>query len=141
LPFEARTFGVVFQAINITESELLSVRSKRAGNLRPNFLIIGAAKAGTSSLYELLSSHPQIMMPADKEPGFFIKDAPSKTEEREYAMLFSNDRPARFFGEASTQYTRYPVFPGVVRRMHDAVPNARLIYLIREPRACVLAQF
>ena len=45
----------------------------------PNFLIIGAAKAGTTSLYDWLRQHPDVFMPALKEPKFFAYD-PERTD-------------------------------------------------------------
>ncbi len=40
-------------------------------NILPNFLIVGAAKSGTTSLYEYLNQHPDIFLPEFKEPQFF----------------------------------------------------------------------
>ena len=40
----------------------------------PNFLIVGAAKSGTTSLYRYLQDHPEVFMPEMKEPDFFVAE-------------------------------------------------------------------
>ena len=74
----------------------------------PNFLIIGAAKAGTTSLYDWLRQHPDVFMPALKEPKFFAYDPerggefPIRTLEA-YTALFEGATAAAI-GEASPSY-------------------------------------
>ena len=109
----------------------------------PNFFIIGAAKAGTSSLYMYLKQHPQIFMSPIKEPHFFSYDSESKhtrgpgdpihkaiTELNDYQALFSGVTSETMIGEASTSYLYRPEAPG---RIHAMVPQARLIAVLRNP--------
>jgi hypothetical protein len=102
--------------------------------LLPNFIIIGAGKAGTTALYQYLRSHPQIFLPEVKEPDFFTDKGNWHRGIGWYQQLFANARPEhRAVGEASPSYTNFPRFVGVPERMHQVVPNAKLIYLVRHP--------
>jgi hypothetical protein len=103
----------------------------------PNFLIIGAAKAGTTSLYDWLRQHPDVFMPAFKEPKFFAWDGPGGTEPRvqittraEYEALFDAAGEARAIGEASTRYLTHPRAPA---RVAETISGARLIASLRDP--------
>jgi hypothetical protein len=100
----------------------------------PNFLIIGAMKSGTSSLYHYLRSHPQVFMPRIKELNFFQQDSKWRRGVGWYAKQFRNAGPnALAVGEASPGYTRYPHFPGVPERIAAHLPDVRLIYVVRDP--------
>ena len=80
----------------------------------PDFLIVGAAKSGTTSLYHYLNEHPDIFMSPDKEPGFFVyanKELPQNQWEKtgcndfkKYKSLFANSHETQMVGEASNLY-------------------------------------
>jgi hypothetical protein len=102
----------------------------------PNFLVIGAGRSGTTSLYHYLRQHPQIFMSGIKETNFFAYDG----EEDPYAFpirtlgayeaLFAGANRHRAVGEASPVYlTR----PSVVGRIERLIPRARFIALVRDP--------
>lgn len=97
-----------------------------------DFFIIGAAKAGTTSLYHFLAEHPDIFMPARKEPEVFARDDLYDPGLEEYRTLFS---PAvhRIKGEASTIYSLSPFFPRTAERIARHAPDAKLIYIMRDP--------
>lgn len=114
----------------------------------PTFVIIGAMKAGTTSLYHYLDQHPQIQMAATKETNFFSGPpngipypAGLKRIERleEYEQLFDPTVAVR--GEASPSYTVYPRRKGVPERINALVPDAKLIYLVRDPVARAVSQY
>jgi Sulfotransferase family len=115
----------------------------------PNFLIIGAAKAGTNALYHYLRQHPQVYMSPWKEPKFFAfeseadlgfraangRDAPVNAsvilDQAEYEELFddaSDGELAR--GEASTHYLYVEKSPGRIKAL---IPDAKLIAVLRNP--------
>ena len=121
----------------------------------PNFLIIGAQKAGTTTLFHLLRGHPEIFMPTVKEPGFFIRGFPDpvrlQTLRRpdggrhatpiglrgggcdsldEYEALFAPGASFPLRGEASTPYLPSPY---AARRIAELLPGVRLIVLLRDP--------
>jgi len=111
----------------------------------PTFLIAGAAKAGTTSLWEYLSAHPQIGMAVLKEPGFFTSvkgcgnrpdpQAPRFSGRYErglawYESLFRACDGAKAVGEASVTYMTEPDAPVLIRRH---LPGVQLIFLLRHP--------
>jgi hypothetical protein len=101
-------------------------------------IIIGATKAGTTALHDYLDLHPEITMAADKELDFFL-DPRSGERMNEYASFFDGRSPVR--GESSPRYTMDPMIPGVPERIQAAVPDARLIYLVRDPVARALGDY
>jgi hypothetical protein len=95
----------------------------------PTFIIGGAPKTGTTSLYRYLLEHPQVFLPRDaKEPHYFVES--SAMPLAEYEALFVDVGGARAVGEASTWYLRDRVAPARVRAL---IPDARLIFVLRHP--------
>lgn len=115
-------------------SLLSSLRSIAAAKGRlPDFLIIGAAKAGTTALYTYLSRHPQIFGSRPKEPCFFDPDVNWHRGRGWYGNLFSRALEDQLCFEASTNYTRFPQVADVPKRIHELMPNVKLIYMMRHP--------
>lgn len=108
---------------------------------RPNLFVIGAMKSGTTSLHEYLNTHPQIAMSAWKEPAFFVEELTLRRGEEWYLTLFENDERYRYIGESSTHYTRLPLFQGVAERLYRFNPDARLIYIMRDPFQRVVSHY
>lgn len=98
----------------------------------PDFIIIGAMKSGTSSLYQWLAVHPELYLPPVKEPHFFSRDEVWMRGLNWYSELFA-DADARLVGEASTTYTNPEHSAVAAERMAHVVPNARLFYVLRHP--------
>ena len=95
----------------------------------PDFLILGAQKAGTTALYAYLRRHPQITGPSWKEVSFF--DRHYARGEAWYRGNFPNTLRARgLVGEASPSYLFHPLAP---ERVAGLVPEAKLIVLVRNP--------
>ncbi|WP_259253768.1 sulfotransferase family protein [Salinibacter ruber] len=103
----------------------------------PTFLIIGAMKCGTTSLYSYLDEHPEVSMSSVKEPNFFLEREDLSLEE--YKSLFQGE--AKAYGEASTGYTKYPLMETDVEYMRDLLPGAKLIYLVRDPLDRIVSHF
>ena len=99
----------------------------------PDFFIIGAAKSGTSTLFGYLNRHPGIHMSSIKEPCFFDTDVGWHKGWEWYRSLFSEALPGQLCGEASTNYTRWPQVLDVPARISKHLPNAKFIYILREP--------
>jgi hypothetical protein len=99
----------------------------------PDFLIIGAAKSGTSTLYQHLTRHPRIYMSTIKEPCFFDADVAWDKGLDWYRSLFADAGPEQICGEASTNYTRWPQVPDVPARISKILPDVKLIYILRHP--------
>ncbi len=99
----------------------------------PNFFIIGAAKAATSSLSSFIDSHPQGAIVRGKEPHFFSYDDNYKSGWEKYLTLYRHCAGATAIGDASTSYSRIRYHSAVIRRIHQHVPNAKIIYMVRHP--------
>lgn len=108
-------------------------RSVGRGTPLPTFVIIGAMKGGTTSLYHYLKEHPDVFMPETKELHYFVAEKNLRRGTGWYARQFSKAGDAVAIGEASPDYTKFPLHVGAPRRMADLVPDARLIYLLRNP--------
>jgi len=107
---------------------------------RPNFFIVGAPKAGTTALWSYLRQHPQIFMPALKEPQFFASDIRGNqrnvTSLAEYLDHFRGSN-ALAIGEASTCYLGSPAAPCEIKNF---CPEARIIIMLRNPIDVMYAQ-
>jgi len=119
----------------------------------PNFLIIGAAKSGTTSLYHYLKQHPQIYMSPIKEPRFFAFDGikvdfcgprdenlnrGTITEIEAYRALFQAVSNELAIGEASPIYIYNSRAPG---RIKHYIPNVKLIAILRNPAERAYSSF
>jgi hypothetical protein len=102
-------------------------------HLLPTFLVIGAMKAGTTSLYEYLRAHPQVFMATPKELHFFPASKRWSDGVDWYAQHFADAGDAIARGEISPSYSQADQFPGVAERVAQVVPDARIVYLVREP--------
>ncbi len=100
---------------------------------RPNFFLIGAAKAGSSRLHFLLGQHPEVFTSSVKEPGYFDRVPPKPGREAQYIELFRDVGGAKAIGESSVCYSRNLRFPGTARRIFEFNPQARILYLVRHP--------
>ncbi|NDJ62372.1 MAG: sulfotransferase [Chloroflexi bacterium] len=103
----------------------------------PNFLIIGAMKAGTTALYATLAQHPQIYMSPNKEPHFFTHEggkpsiSPTVVNNlADYQALFADVTDEIAIGEATPNYL---VQPEVAATIHRYLPDAKLIAILRDP--------
>lgn len=99
-------------------------------NRPPDFIVIGAMKAGTTSLHSYLRSHPQIGMPRRKELDWF--SARGRVDRAGYERLFRRCH-GTVLGEASPSYAMYPRFGDTAERIRRALPDVKLIYAIRDP--------
>jgi hypothetical protein len=127
--------------------------ARTEADIRPNFLIIGAAKAGTSALVSQMRRHPDVFIPPAKEIRFFIPEIERSAEAMRRAVPRSTrtwDRYLEFFrggqgvaarGEATVAYSLYPLNPGVPAMIAERLPDVRLVYLVRDPLARIVSQY
>jgi hypothetical protein len=104
----------------------------------PTFVVIGAMKAGTVSLRHYLDEHPQVFLGRGgrfSEPNFFIAEENWSRGRGWYESLFAGAGRAAAVGECSPCYTWAHVYRGVPERMAQVVPEARLVYVVRDPIA------
>ena len=105
----------------------------QAGGRLPDFLIIGAAKSGTSSIYNFLRRHPGLHCSDPGEPEFFSHDEVWEKGFDWYTDLFAEAGDEQICLEKSTAYTRWPEFPEAAPRIAKHLLHARFIYIIRHP--------
>ncbi|HEX4820936.1 MAG TPA: sulfotransferase [Acidimicrobiales bacterium] len=99
----------------------------------PTFLVIGAMKAGTTSLHAYLGAHPDVFMAEPKELDFFLDDGNWRRGVEWYRGKFTGADGATARGEASPSYTKYPAVPHVPERIVGLLPDVRLVYVVRDP--------
>ena len=99
----------------------------------PNLIVIGGMKCGTTSLHAYLRQHPQIAMSKQKALDFFIDGGHGNWHRGVdwYARQFAAGTPVR--GEASPNYTNLRRHPELPARMHAVVPDATLVFMVRDP--------
>lgn len=99
-----------------------------------HLFIVGAQRSGSTYLYHLLDSHPEVSMakPVRPEPKFFLSDDLCRRGrgfyEETYFTAFSGR--TRYLGEKSTSYIESPI---AARRIRDFYPDARILMILRDP--------
>ena len=141
--------------LTIAEGRWRAARPQPATGVLPNFLVIGAAKAGTTSLHHYLRQHPGIFMPARKDTFFFDFGEGERPEfggpgdndwyldravldPDEYRALFAGVTGEAAVGEACSAYLSDPLAPA---RIHRLIPGARLIAVLRDPAERAYSSF
>ena len=97
----------------------------------PTFVTIGAQKCGTTALHSYLAKHPDVSMSRPKELDFFVEGRAWENGVDWYRAHFDAAATAR--GESSPNYTAYPRLTGVPERMAGLIPDAKLIFMVRDP--------
>jgi len=103
----------------------------------PNLFIVGAPKAGTTSLYHYLNQIPDVYMSQIKEPNYFSSKTvgekhPVKPirDKKKYLNLFENEKNSKYIGEATTTYLDDPEAPFLI---HKKNPKSKIIISLRDP--------
>lgn len=99
----------------------------------PTFLVVGAMKAGTTTLHERLGQHPDVFMSDPKELHYFTGRENWAKGVDWYRSQFAAGRDAVARGESSPSYSQADIFPGVPDRVVDLLPDVRLVYIVRDP--------
>jgi Sulfotransferase family len=131
----------VTTARSLSSQESASQAEHRRTSRRPNLFIVGAMKSGTTSLHSYLGAHPEIFMSAEKEPEYFAKESVWSRGEDWYLSLFSEAKDHTIVGESSTTYARLPHFQGVAERIAKFNPDARFVYIMRDPVERSISQY
>jgi Sulfotransferase family len=123
----------------MTELDEMPVAARLPQKRIPDFFIVGNPKSGTTALYEMLGSHPDIYMPVCKEPWFFASELHNRTPPRpegtpqtlaEYMALFEAAEPGQRVGEASALYLWSHTAAAAIAAVQ---PAAQIIAILREP--------
>ncbi|HEY2479448.1 MAG TPA: sulfotransferase [Solirubrobacterales bacterium] len=114
-------------------------RRRKAHAAMPNLIIIGGLKCGTTSIHHYLGLHPEIQMSKPKELNFFVAELNWDLGLDWYASRFDDRFPVR--GESSPHYTNLPRYDAVAERIRTHCPDARLIYMVRDPIKRILSHW
>ncbi len=108
---------------------------------RIDFIIIGAQKGGTTTLFEILARHEEVAMSKIKELNFFnvIRELTTENIKRYHDNF--NWQEGKIYGEASTRYTQYPLYNDPAMQIFKYNPRIKLIYIIRDPIDRILSQY
>ena len=110
-------------------NSLLSLRTPALRiRLMPEFIVIGAQRCGTTSLYAYLSSHPQVVPAIKKEVHFFDYNFGKGLDW--YRSHFPRWTPMGVTGEATPYYMFHP---NAAKRVYQVIPQTKLIMLLRNP--------
>lgn len=120
-------------------------------DIKVNLFLIGSQKCGTTALFRLLAQHPQISVSSEKEPATFVDEkalslAPASNVKKWWTLdayhgLFTKDASAKYYAEGSTWYGMAPFFKDAAQRIHEYNPDARLIYVVREPVRRIISHY
>jgi len=98
----------------------------------PNFLCVGAQKAGTTTLHEILAQHPEIFLPEIKETHFFFKEDKYQKGLSHYSKTyFKNWKGEKAVGEVDPGYMYFPFVPERIYK--DLGKDIKILILLRNP--------
>ena len=100
---------------------------------KPDFVVIGAMKCGTSTVCAYLEDHPQVFMVPSMDPNYFSDPDRFRRGPEWYLDLFAGRTDERIMGEGSNSYTSAAMFPGTARRLAEFNPDMRIVYIVRHP--------
>ena len=126
---------------------------KAHANFAPHFFVVGAAKAGTTAVYHWLQAHPDVFLPAVKEPGYFAYSGrPAAPKEGPYdpeyvrQITVDNQSYAALYDAAGSRLTGdispvYLLDENAAARIAAVRPDARIVVLLRNPVDRAFSQF
>lgn len=100
---------------------------------KPNFIIIGSAKCGTTTLADILDSHPDCCFSRPKEVNFFNIDSNHTKGWEFYSSAFRHYVSESMVGEATPNYAALPSQPNCAERIYSFNPDMKIIYIVRHP--------
>lgn len=95
-----------------------------------DFIIVGAQKCATTTLFKYLNEHSQIAMPEDKEAPFFNSPANKQDYDAFLEQTFDHALPRQILGKASPQYMAHPDTP---QRINQLAPGVKIIAILKNP--------
>ncbi|WP_340679170.1 sulfotransferase [Paraglaciecola sp.] len=104
----------------------------------PHFICIGAQRAGTTWLHNCLDEHPEIYVPATKELHFFDRYYSEGLESYKAHFTTELRGDAKIWGEITPNYYQEP---NALERIRQDIPNAKIIYILREPVSRAFSQY
>lgn len=109
-------------------------RAESAVGAKPDFLIIGSAKCGTTTLYDDLAQLQGLHLPSDKEPSILTRYQDVEQLRKEYRVHFEGASEDQLCGDGSTNYTKIPIYEGVADNAYRLCgQDLKLIMILRDP--------
>ena len=105
----------------------------------PNLIVVGAGKAGTTSLHNYLDAHPQVFGAGDKELMYFSRFMDKGVDW--YKSNFKVRDGVKVYFESTPQYSFRDEFPHVPQNIYDLNPDMKIIYIVREPIKRIVSHF
>ncbi|WP_449417981.1 tetratricopeptide repeat protein [Phormidium nigroviride] len=128
----------VYKQTLVSHPELAQVNCNFENLRNPDFIIIGSPRCGTTSLYKYITSHPQILAAAEKEICFFSEHF-HRGKAWYDAHFFPKIYPHKLLtGEATPTYLNHPL---AAQRLHESLPQVKLIIILRNPVARVFSHY
>lgn len=112
---------------------------RRSASAGPDIALVGAARSGTSYLAAALAAHGSIDAGQVKEPDYFSSRW-GKVAQGWYESLFAARQEGLLRLDASVSYT-YPQHPQALQRLHEAAPDVRVVYAVREPISRLVSHY
>lgn len=106
---------------------------------KASLFVVGAGKAGSTTMFDCLNKHPELRGSNPKEPMFFSHKY-NKGDDW-YCSLFQKDDVIKHYFEASPQYTFVDEFPNVSSRIKSYNSNSKIIYIVRDPIKRIISHF
>lgn len=126
----------------------LTVGPEPPDTREPDFLIMGAMKAGTTSLHDCLAQHPEVFMTHIKEPSWYldnpvpIKRGTVKSREDLRKLMFRGFKGQSRVGESSTTYSEAPTIGlEAPANVHRVAPDMQFVYIIRNPFGRIVSHY
>lgn len=105
----------------------------------PDFLIVGAQKSGTTTLYDILNNHPEVNMSKTKEINFFTSEKKFSKGLSYYSTFFDKSiGNQKIMGEATPGYMNYY---GVAEKIYDSLGDIKIIMILRDPIKRAYSQY
>lgn len=116
---------------NVNWPDFVEELSGPSGRMNwPNFYVVGAPKAGTTSLYEYLKPHPEVFLPDYKEMRLFEPEHPDAASATFYRDQYEGAAGYRAIGETTASYLGDPLVAG---RIREVSPGAKIVIMLRDP--------
>ncbi|MDF0551886.1 tetratricopeptide repeat protein [Kamptonema sp. UHCC 0994] len=128
----------VYKQTLASNPELAQVNCDFEKLRKPDFIIIGSPRCGTTSLYRYITAHPQILAPAEKEICFFSEHFHRGMAWYDAHFFPKIDTHKLLTGEATPTYLNYPL---AAQRLHQFLPQVKLILILRNPVARVFSHY
>ena len=108
-------------------------RDRQRRDLAQPVFLIGAMKCGTNTIFHTLKNHPEVSIPRAKELDYFLRNADASASG--FRDNFKINENTKVLLDGTTQYSKFPDRPHCAVKIHKVFPDAKIIYMMRDPIA------